>query len=106
MNKEQFLIDHAAACDRMVKLVKAKNADYTGGAEDPFANFTLVERLTQGRIKTEDGFIVRMCDKLARIESFSKTGAYLVEDEKIEDTCLDLANYSILLSLYTKSKKS
>lgn len=106
MNKEDFLKDHAAACERMIKLVQTKNADYTGGVEDPFANFTLVERFTQGRVKTEDGFIVRMCDKLARIESFLKTGTYLVEDEKIEDTCLDLANYSILLSLYTKSKKA
>ncbi len=103
MRKSEYLEFHAAMCQRMIEITKAKNADYTGEGDDPFANFTRVEVL--GITDTTRGFLVRMVDKLSRITSFAQKGILEVKDESVEDTLLDLANYSILLAGYIKSKK-
>jgi hypothetical protein len=104
MNKLEYLQYHAASCNKMHAITKAKNADYTGNSESPFENFTRVEAL--GITDTTRGFLVRMSDKLSRLSSFAQRGTFSVPDESFEDTCLDLANYAILLSAYVKSKKS
>ena len=46
-----------------------------------------------------------MMDKISRVNSFVLQGVTKVENEKIEDTLLDLANYALLLSGYIKSKR-
>lgn len=84
-----------------VSISESKNADYTGGDSDPFANFTSVEQL---HIPTEVGFITRMNDKMMRIASFVKNGELEVKDESVEDTLNDLANYCSLFSTYLKMK--
>ena len=88
---------------QMQEVTKKKNADYTGKTEDPFANFTKVEVL--GICSTNQGFLTRMTDKFSRIISFVQKGVLEVEDEKIEDTLMDLANYCILFSAYIKAEK-
>ena len=103
MTKEEFLKYHEEFCSQMLKISTAKNADYTGTNKDPFANFTAVER--NGITSTEQGFLVRMTDKMQRINSFVQKGTLEVEDEKVEDTLQDLANYCILFSAYIRSKK-
>lgn len=102
MTKEQYFKFHAEACERMQKITRAKNSDYTGKVNDPFANFSRVEAL--GICSTEQGFLTRMSDKLSRLSSFVEKGSYLVKDESFEDTCIDLANYAILLAGYMRSK--
>lgn len=97
MTKDEYIAFHRACCDRLVEITKRKNNDYTGKTDDPFRNF---------RRRGEFGFIVRMDDKLARLESFLEKGSYEVADESFEDTCLDLANYSILLAGYVKAAKA
>lgn len=87
----------------MMQIVEAKNHDYAGFDEDPFANFKVVENC--GIASVEQGFLTRMMDKISRVNSFIKQGVCNVQDEKIEDTLVDLANYSILLSGYIKQKK-
>ena len=89
--------------EQMVSVARAKNHDYSGAAKDAFANFARVEDL--GICTTEQGFLTRMTDKLCRIASFVKKGELKVKDESVEDTLLDLANYSILMMAYIKSKK-
>lgn len=81
--------------DSLVELTSKKNADYSGNAEDPFKNFTLVERL--GICDAQTGMLVRICDKLARLASLNKR-APQVTTESFDDTLRDLANYSALLS--------
>ena len=81
----------------MVSITAKKNADYTGTTNDAFANF---------RKRGELGFLVRMDDKLSRMESFIQRGTYQVADESFEDTCLDLANYAILLAGFMRAKKA
>ncbi len=87
----------------MVETAEKKNADYTGGTKDPFANFSKVEAL--GIASTEQGFLTRMTDKLCRINSFVQRGDLKVKSESVEDTLIDLANYSLLLAAYIKSKE-
>ena len=103
MNKTQYVQFHKDCCDKMGKITAAKNADYTGVGDDPFANFTRVAAL--GITDTTRGFLVRMTDKLSRITSFAQKGILEVKDESVEDTLLDLANYCILLAGYIRSEK-
>lgn len=102
--KEEYLKFHKDCCDKMQLITKAKNHDYAGFTEDPFANFKTVEDV--GIASVEQGFLTRMMDKISRINSFAKQGVCKVDDEKIEDTLIDLANYSILMAGYIKSKKN
>ncbi len=103
MTREEYLTYHKNCCDKMVAITSKKNADYTGATGDPFANFKCVEQL--GIVNTEEGFLTRMMDKVSRINTFIKKGVLQVSDESVEDTLLDLANYSILLAGYIRSKK-
>lgn len=103
MNHIQFLKFHKEMTEKMHEISKAKNHDYSGGDSHAFRNFTVVEDL--GICSTEQGFLTRMCDKFMRIANFCNSGVLKVQDEKIEDTLLDLANYSLLFAGYIRSKK-
>jgi hypothetical protein len=104
MNKEQFLQFHKELCDSLRETSRKKNEDYTGSVDgDAFANFTSVEKL--GIASTEQGFLTRMMDKMQRVASFVKRGELSVDDEKVEETLSDLANYCILFMGYLRSKK-
>lgn len=103
MTKNEYMEFHAKCCEKMIDITKRKNADYTGSSDDPFANFARVESL--GICSTEQGFLTRMTDKLSRITSFMQKGFLLVSDESVEDTLLDLANYSILMAGFITAKK-
>lgn len=60
-----------------------KNADYGNSFEEQYNEYGLISSC------------IRLEDKLRRLKSLSKSEAR-VKDESIEDTLLDLANYSIL----------
>jgi hypothetical protein len=38
-----------------------------------------------------------MADKMSRLSTFINAGTLKVSDEAVEDTCLDLLNYTVLL---------
>lgn len=103
MDRKAFVELHGSFCDKLKTITAAKNADYTGGG-DPFANFKTAEIMNFG-VTTEQSFMTRMVDKFTRISTFVKGGVLKVKDESVEDTLLDLANYSILLACYIKSKR-
>lgn len=90
------------SAEKMIKTVESKNHDY-GENEDPFNNFRNCERL--GICSAEKGIMVRMSDKMSRISTLlDKPGK--VEDEKLADTCMDLAAYALILkSLVEEGKK-
>lgn len=102
MNRGEFFQAHRELCQKMQALVLDKNMDY---AEDqnPFSNFSRVEAL--GIASTEQGFLTRMLDKLARLTTFAQKGTLKVKDESALDTCLDLANYALILAIYIKQKE-
>ena len=62
------------------ELFKKKNADYG----DAFAKYGTI------------GVLMRIEDKIQRALSITKNGVNLVDDEKIEDTLLDLHNYAAM----------
>jgi hypothetical protein len=62
-----------------------------------------VEKL--GITDTKTGFLVRMTDKISRLITFSRNGAFKTKDEALLDTILDLINYSVLLYAYASQEK-
>jgi hypothetical protein len=103
MTKQEYMIFFEEQTKKMLAITKAKNADYTGSGDNPFANFTRVEGL--GICTTEQGFLTRMFDKFSRVISFVQKGVLQVKDESVEDTLLDLSIYSLLMLGYIVSKK-
>jgi hypothetical protein len=104
MDRDELLAHHKALCNKAFSLMQRKNADYAGkGGDEPFANFTRCEAM--GICQTEAGMLVRMTDKMSRLSSFVESGTLEVKDESVEDTCLDLINYSVLFYSYLQSKK-
>lgn len=77
------------------ELHKTKGADY-GTDEDPFNNLRAAEGFG---IPAWVGVALRMRDKMQRIQAFVKKG--VLQNESIEDSLLDMANYAMLgLALY------
>lgn len=74
---------HKEFCDYLNNLYIEKNHDYGDSVHDTFLKYGLTS------------FLVRMEDKLNRARTLSQKEA-LVNDEKIRDTLLDLANYAII----------
>lgn len=74
---------HWEICRGLHKTYKAKNADYG----DSFARV---------RRKYPNAILIRLNDKLNRLESLESGQCSKVPDESIEDTLLDLANYCIM----------
>jgi len=62
------------------ELFRKKNADYG----DAFATYGTV------------GILVRLGDKIHRLQSITSKGINLVQDEKLRDTLLDLHNYAAM----------
>jgi hypothetical protein len=102
MTKAEYLKFFEERNASKLALTKAKNDDYSAGA-DPFANFTRVEAM--GVCSTEQGFLVRMTDKMSRISSFVQRGELSVKDESVDDTLKDLSIYADLFAAYLRSKK-
>ena len=63
-----------------LELFKRKNQDYG----DAFANYGVI------------GVLVRMGDKIARLQSISTKSVSLVDSESLRDTLIDLHNYSAM----------
>ena len=74
--EEQMIKVHEEA----FSLFQKKNKDYG----DAFSKYGPV------------GVIMRMGDKISRLQSVSKSGIVLVNDEKIRDTLIDLHNYAAM----------
>ena len=73
---EQMKVIQAEGLD----LFKRKNADYG----DAFATYGPV------------GVLVRIGDKIQRLQSIDKKGITLVDDESLRDTLIDLHNYAAM----------
>lgn len=105
MTSEHLFNMHKELCKNALDLMKKKNHDYAGNKGiEPFANFTRVEAM--GITTTEKAMLVRMLDKMSRLSSFMEAKEFKVNDEKLEDTILDMINYSVLLYAYLDNKNS
>ena len=83
-NNSSNKIDRPSQMEKVQKegleLFKKKNADYG----DAFANYGVV------------GVLVRMGDKISRLQSISTKCVSLVNTESLRDTLIDLHNYSAM----------
>lgn len=104
MNKQEYLEFHKNFCNRMIEITEKKNADYTGNSLSPFSNFEKAEQLNI--CTTEQGFLVRLMDKISRLISFVQKGVFEVAEESLLDTALDAANYLCLFAAYIQSKRN
>ena len=103
MTKSEMYTQFTELLNRCKEIMGAKNADYSNDV-DPFINFNQIELLTKGKISRDQGVLVRMTDKLSRVHRLLENEAQ-VKDETIEDTLIDLANYSLLLILLRRDRK-
>ena len=104
MTRDELLGFHSDLCKEARDLMSLKNRDYAGNEGlEPFANFTRVEAM--GICKTEQGFMVRLTDKMSRLSSFIRSGKMHIKDESFRDTCVDVINYMVLLAAYLKDKE-
>ncbi len=77
---------HKRILDEMHKLYCMKNNDYGNSVHDTYLKYGSA------------AYLVRMEDKLNRIRTLtSKPDACEVQDEKVFDSLIDLANYAILM---------
>ena len=105
VSQAEYLEMFKKITEEMYETTKRKNSDYTGDDGDAFKNFTAVETASGGTVTTEQGFFTRMTDKMMRFAGFIRNGILKVQDEKIEDTILDLAVYCILFVCYRRSQR-
>ena len=74
-----------------LELFKKKNTDYG----DAFANYGII------------GVLVRMGDKISRLQSITTKQISLVNTESLRDTLIDLHNYSAMaIMLLDEDKKN
>ena len=73
-----------------LNLFKKKNQDYG----DAFANYGPI------------GVLVRMGDKIARLQSITNKGISLVNSESLRDTLIDLHNYSAMAIMLLDEDKN
>ena len=105
VNREELLKHHDTICSAAKQLMKKKNHDYAGkDGHQPFANFERTEAM--GVCSTEQGFLVRVIDKVSRLSTFVSAGELKVDNESYEDAIVDIINYMILLSGFLKDKNN
>lgn len=88
--------------ERMQKIHDAKDNDYSGD-KDEFGNFYESEKIG---IPAYKAAFIRAQDKYSRATTLIYGKESQVEDEKLEDTLLDLANYAIIVLTLLEREKS
>ena len=76
---------HAAVCKNLTDLYARKNEDYGDSFGKSYAEYGMTMAC------------IRLEDKLNRLKTLSKPSAeHHVNDESLDDTLMDLANYAIM----------
>lgn len=75
---------HAQICAGLTALYEKKNHDYGDSFAKSYAEWGLPMAC------------IRLSDKLERLKAYAHNGHLHVNDESVEDTLLDLANYAIM----------
>lgn len=101
MTLDNLLSLHKQLSGEACKLMETKNHDYTSGSADPFANFRASEAIG---VSSKLALLVRMLDKLKRMQTFAEQGQLKVKDESVRDAVIDIINYAVLFYGLTKEK--
>lgn len=90
MTSNERVLQMKAVQKEGLELFKKKNADYG----DAFANYGVI------------GVLVRMGDKICRLQSITTKQISLINTESLRDTLIDLHNYSAMaIMLLDENKK-
>jgi hypothetical protein len=101
MEKENvLLIDLEKTFVTCLETAHRKNHDYGASDKSPYNNFL---NSTMVGVSVERGILVRMMDKISRISTLLEKEAQ-VSDESIQDTLMDLINYTAILKSYLNRK--
>ena len=84
---------HTALCAEALAFFSDKNHDYTNGSGDPFHN---LRGATSLGIEPVQGILLRMQDKIQRINTFASKGVLKTKNEGLKDAVLDIINYAVL----------
>lgn len=90
--KQEYVRFVKKTFSEMEELIRQKNSDYSHG-DDPFANFRKSEDIN---ITPLAGLVLRMQDKMQRINAYLCRGTLEVPGEGVEDAFRDLIGYSCL----------
>lgn len=86
---------HSDICDELNDMYCKKNRDYGNSVHETYLKYGMTS------------FLVRMEDKLNRVKTLTEGNKQYIEDEKVQDSLKDLANYAILalMEYETEAKK-
>ena len=101
MNHDSLLAYAKSVYNKCITTMESKNKDYAHDG-DAFANFRFAEMV---KVPVDKAILVRMSDKLARISNCIDKGETAVKDESVQDTLMDLINYSAILSAYLHGQR-
>ena len=96
-----LLSDMHVTFTECMRTAEAKNHDYGAGELNPYANF---ENSKVAGVPVERGILVRMMDKVSRISTLLDKDPKVAE-ESIDDTLMDLINYTAILKSYLKNNR-
>lgn len=85
---------HKKICDNLNKIYEKKNHDYGNSFGETYKDLGIISALT------------RISDKFNRLKTLAKGENNLVNDEALEDTLLDMANYCIMTKMCLNSEKN
>jgi hypothetical protein len=100
--KESLYDLHKSLTSDTLRLMKAKNNDYSYG-NDPYNNFRGSDMLGVSPII---GILLRMQDKMMRIKTFALSNNLNVKEESVNDSIIDLINYVVLIAGYIEYEKN
>lgn len=101
-NMDTFIAGLEENYKKGIDLIKLKSKDYAG-SDDPWKNFKSSEIIG---IDYKKAILVRIMDKVSRASNLLDKEP-MVNNEKIEDTLIDLINYgNILLEAIKNEKKN
>ena len=79
--------------DEMKDVHERKNADYGNNFHKRYEKYGFLTA------------ILRLTDKMERLENIYAKGEIQVKDESVEDTLLDLANYAVMTIVELRNEK-
>jgi len=102
VNKQEFKDFHAKMGNIATTVMKAKNEDYAHG-NDPFANFRGSLFID---VDPKLGVLLRMMDKIRRLQAFALRGNLKVKEESVTDAVVDIVNYAIIFGGMCEEEKN
>lgn len=94
-NKAQSYVDYFDdILKEMSEVHQRKNADYGNNFHKRYEKYGFLTAL------------LRLTDKMERLENIYEKGKIQVKDESVEDTLLDLANYAVMTIVELKNGKN